>query len=222
MAENDRIPCDPATKQDLESPLLTTPIDVTETETMDRAEPVGEVSKPETTLLERYKACMLLGGVGDALGYNGGRWEFCCSGEEIMREIERVYEGIANLEPIGRIAFMLSDDTIMHIATAEALTNNWNNEYELLLEIAKQYVACMSDMSERAPGGSCTSGTRVIREALESGEYDREHPPYVTLYGTARGGSGAAMRSAPIGLLYSHEGQLDQLRKVRIFGIFSL
>ena len=210
MAENDEILCDPVTKQvDLESPLLTTPIYV-ETDIMDKVEHANTA----VTLLERYQACMVLGAAGDALGYNCGKWEFCFSGEDIMKEIQRLYEGIANLEPIGSIAFMLSDDTIMHIATAEALTNTWNNEYELLLEIAKQYVECMSDMSGRAPGGTCTSETSVIGAALKSGKYDKEHPPYVTLYDRAKEGCGAAMRSAPIGLLYSHEGQLDQLLKV--------
>lgn len=31
-------------------------------------------------MLERYTACMVLAGVGDAMGYRNGRWEFNFSG----------------------------------------------------------------------------------------------------------------------------------------------
>ena len=176
-------------------------------------------NESEVTLLLRYQACMVLAGVGDALGYNEGRWEFCHSGETIMGEVMQRYKGIANLIPNGQICFILSDDTIMHIATAEALIQPWKNEFELLMIIAKEYVSCMNDMGGRAPGGSCTSGTFQIRAALKDPKRDKEKPPFVTPYGSARGGCGAAMRSVPIGLAYSHEGQIDQLMKVRIHGI---
>jgi len=36
---------------------------------------------------ERYEATMLLSGVGDALGYNNGRWEFNYSGAAILQEL---------------------------------------------------------------------------------------------------------------------------------------
>lgn len=32
------------------------------------------------SLQERYTACMVLAGVGDAMGYRNGRWEFNMSG----------------------------------------------------------------------------------------------------------------------------------------------
>lgn len=187
-----------------------------------------ENSKPEViifgnecdvTLLVRFQACMVLAGVGDALGYNEGRWEFCHSGEMIMQEVMQRYKGIANLIPNDEISFYLSDDTIMHIATAEALIQPWKDEYELLMIIANEYVNCMKDMGGRAPGGSCISGTNQIRAALKNPKRDKEWPPFVTPYGKMRGGCGAAMRSVPIGLAYSHEGQIDQLMKVRIHGV---
>lgn len=39
------------------------------------------------TMLERYEACMLLHGVGDAMGYKNGHWEFKFSGEDIHEEL---------------------------------------------------------------------------------------------------------------------------------------
>jgi len=47
-------------------------------------------------LKERYEASMVLSGVGDAIGYRNGRWEFCKSGAEIHSEL-RDLGGLAQL-----------------------------------------------------------------------------------------------------------------------------
>ncbi len=44
----------------------------------------------ETDLGEKYKAVMVLSGVGDALGYKNGSWEFCHSGTEIHKELKQL------------------------------------------------------------------------------------------------------------------------------------
>ena len=31
----------------------------------------------------KFEACMVLSGVGDAIGYNNGAWEFCRSGYQL-------------------------------------------------------------------------------------------------------------------------------------------
>lgn len=41
-------------------------------------------------LLERYEACMVLGAVGDSLGYYNGKWEFCHSGATIHKELKEM------------------------------------------------------------------------------------------------------------------------------------
>ncbi|XP_048477083.1 ADP-ribosylhydrolase ARH1-like [Rhincodon typus] len=70
---------------------------------------------------ELYQAAMLLSGVGDALGYRNCRWEYCESGPQIHRELEEL-GGLAAIEtkpPEWRV----SDDTVLHLATAEALNS---------------------------------------------------------------------------------------------------
>ena len=86
-------------------------------------------------------ASMLLSGVGDALGYNDGKWEFCHSGHLIQKELEQM-GGLARLKPTCR-QMIVSDDTVMHIATAEALLSPHLGHDELYRQIARKYKECM-------------------------------------------------------------------------------
>lgn len=69
--------------------------------------------------MEAYEAAMVLSGVGDALGYRAGRWEYCTSGPQIHAELAQL-GGLAaiSLEPPE---WPVSDDTVLHLATAEGL-----------------------------------------------------------------------------------------------------
>lgn len=62
---------------------------------------------------------MVLSGAGDALGYRNQRWEYCTSGPQIHQELQE-------MGGLGKIRVTLpdwpvSDDTVLHLATAEAL-----------------------------------------------------------------------------------------------------
>ncbi|NXU52465.1 ARHL1 protein, partial [Turnix velox] len=98
---------------------------------------------------------MLLSGVGDALGYRGGQWEYCPSGEQIHAEL-------AQLGGLGAITLAppewpLSDDTVLHLATAEGLATGLEGE-PLLQELARRYVGAMEDMEGRKPGPTSILG----------------------------------------------------------------
>lgn len=68
--------------------------------------------------LERYQATMVLAGVGDAVGYKNGQWEFCTSSKKIHAEFNEMTgnKGMNNFEL--KEQWKYSDDTAMHIATA--------------------------------------------------------------------------------------------------------
>uniref|UniRef100_A0A3Q1ELC5 ADP-ribosylarginine hydrolase n=1 Tax=Acanthochromis polyacanthus TaxID=80966 RepID=A0A3Q1ELC5_9TELE len=69
-------------------------------------------------MLEHYKAAMLLSGVGDALGYRNQLWEFNDSGPEIQKL--KKLGGLKKIK-VELPNWPVSDDTVLHLATAEGL-----------------------------------------------------------------------------------------------------
>ncbi|TKS89866.1 [Protein ADP-ribosylarginine] hydrolase [Collichthys lucidus] len=69
--------------------------------------------------LEHYKAGMLLSGVGDALGYRNQLWEYNESGPVIHQELKEL-GGLKNIKA-ELPDWPVSDDTVLHLATAEGL-----------------------------------------------------------------------------------------------------
>jgi ADP-ribosylarginine hydrolase len=106
---------------------------------------------------------MILSGVGDALGYRRGDWEFCEDGNIIHVELESL-GGLSGLN-INTEKWMVSDDTVMHLATAEALIKHKQSVDKLKLyqEIANNYIRCMNDMVGRAPGITCKEMCRRLQ-----------------------------------------------------------
>lgn len=76
---------------------------------------------------DHFRACFILSAVGDAIGYRRGNWEFCKSGRRIHNELLSMTEncGVVGLR-INTRNWIVSDDTVMHIATANGLlSSHW-------------------------------------------------------------------------------------------------
>ena len=157
-------------------------------------------------LKERFKASMVLGGVGDALGYKNGLYEFCNNGEFINQDVVHTSGGVLNIKVNH---WMVSDDTVMHIATAEALVSEWIAKKDLYLILAEKYINCMKDMSGRAPGDTCMASTEILEQKLPNKKYDIP-------FNARGGGCGAAMRAVPIGLLFNRPNQVNDLIAISI------
>lgn len=71
------------------------------------------------SIMEKFKAAMVLGAVGDALGYRKGCWESCTSGKKIQEELASL--GGLGAQKLAPDNWPLSDATLMHMTTAEAL-----------------------------------------------------------------------------------------------------
>lgn len=70
--------------------------------------------------MEKFQAAMLLGSVGDALGYRNARKENSASGTKIQEELQKP-GGLDHLV-LSPEKWPVSDNTIMHMTTAGALT----------------------------------------------------------------------------------------------------
>lgn len=161
------------------------------------------------TSLERFKASMLLSGVGDAMGYKDGHWEFCFVGEEIHKELKKL-GGVKKLK-ISLPGWPVSDDTVMHIATAKALVLKSVTEKpteDLYLTIAREYKECMSDMNGRSPGDTSSAFSSMLNPDIPKG--------YVIPFNPRGGGCGAAMRAMCIGLRYHRPEDIDDLIAVSV------
>lgn len=114
-----------------------------------------------TNLQERFEACMLLHGVGDAMGYKNGKWEFNFVGEDIHKELENL-GGVKNLD---LKKWKVSDDTVLHLAVAECLIsikekNLSNSWYQKLIGFYKEG---MRDMVDRAPGNTTIKSVHLLK-----------------------------------------------------------
>ncbi|XP_062390402.1 ADP-ribosylhydrolase ARH1-like isoform X1 [Sardina pilchardus] len=145
-----------------------------------------------STLQERYQACMILSGAGDALAYNHGDWEFEKNGEKIHKEVAAK----GGLENLDVLQFPVSDDTIMHLATAEALAETGKDASvkDLYNALVKKYIECMDDMSGRAPGFTCISSVAYLKE--------NQSRDWRLPFSKVGGGCGAAMRAMCVGLRF--------------------
>jgi len=164
--------------------------------------PSSEVITKIDNLKERFQACMVLAGVGDAMGFKNMEWEFCKNGQVIHNELKQ----LGGIEKLDLKDWRVSDDTVMHIATAEALLMS-NSLEEMFPNLAKKYVECFSDMDERSPGVNTTKMVSL----LSNGTPCNEIP-----FNSFSGGCGAAMRAMCIGLYFAGESQRDHLISVAI------
>ena len=161
----------------------------------------------QENLVKRFEASMVLAGVGDAIGYKNGEWEFCRSGFKIHEHLQAL-GGIEKIKLNPRM-WMVSDDTVMHIATAEALLSSWDGDNEKLYSsLAQKYKDCMRDMAGRAPGLTCGDSAHKLKPGVPKGYYLPFNP--------RGGGCGAAMRAAPIGLLYWKPEDIQMLVEISI------
>lgn len=157
---------------------------------------------------DKYIAGMVLSAVGDALGYKNGTWEFCKRGEEIHRQLKDM-GGIKHID-VSIPEWTVSDDTVMHLATADALVRHKTcedkeNLYSLL---AEEYRNCMADMKNRSPGETCMDMAEKLEPFKEAG--------YRIPFNLRGGGCGAAMRSMCIGLRYPRPADIEDLIEVSI------
>lgn len=160
------------------------------------------------SLKERYEAALVLSAVGDALGYKNGKWEFCQSGITIHEELEKL-GGLSEIR-VDKANWRVSDDTVLHLATAEVLIQNGDcsDKNNLYSKMARGYQKSMEDMRGRAPGETCMIACAMLEPEKEDG--------FRIPFNPKGGGCGAAVRSMCIGLRYPDPKDIKDLIEVSI------
>jgi ADP-ribosylarginine hydrolase len=181
--------------------------------THERASKVDNTSNnDERTDIAKFKWCMQLAALGDALAF---QWEFEKNTKSIrndyLPEVSDPYSRgnyFASPETYNRV----SDDTIMHLATVNAVATfgvrecigdmaNPDCQEYFARAIFQQYVACLDRkvMADRAPGIQSEKAVKFMAKG--------KYPPY----SSSAGGNGAAMRTMCLGLVAPHQWQASNL-----------
>ncbi|XP_022098335.1 protein ADP-ribosylarginine hydrolase-like [Acanthaster planci] len=155
------------------------------------------------TSLEAYQAALILSGTGDALGL-GCKNEGSPSGAEVQQSMSSM-GGVDKIE-VKPPKWPVGQNTVLHLATAEALATGRTSE-TLWPEFAAQYVDCMSArmMENRRPSTSLLRATALLRPAEPQG--------WELPFDVSRTAVEAcpAVRSVCIGLRFHKPGQLGCL-----------
>ncbi|KAL4636276.1 protein ADP-ribosylarginine hydrolase-like protein 1 isoform X1 [Arapaima gigas] len=157
--------------------------------------------------MEKFKAGMVLGGVGDALGYRKNRWESCTSGQQIQQELASL--GGLEVLKLDVENWPLSDRTLMHMTTAEALiTDFWCLE-DLYRELVRMYVEAMVSLQGRPPDPGTVEGCTHLKP-------NNYLLAWHTPFNEKGSGCGAATKAMCVGMRYWQPERLDNLVEVAI------
>ncbi|AYV77154.1 MAG: ADP-ribosylglycohydrolase [Barrevirus sp.] len=165
-----------------------------------------EKKEESLSIEDRYIATMVLHAVGDTVGYKNAEWEFKGGSYE---SLEKLYEFIdlGGVNNISLKGWLVSDDTIMHMKTAQAILKDFtsmntfgNNLKEEFLEAYDQFLK--EGLTVRYPGISTLSSLKLLKEGSSWSEIP---------YNIDSGGSGASMRSLCFGLAFPGLENRDKL-----------
>ncbi|XP_017557336.1 protein ADP-ribosylarginine hydrolase-like protein 1 isoform X1 [Pygocentrus nattereri] len=157
--------------------------------------------------MEKFQAGMILGAVGDALGYRKGNWEWCFSGAQIQKELSAL-GGLEALK-LDPDNWPLSDGAIMHMTTAEALVTDYWCLEDLYRELVRLYVEAMVSLKGRISDPGTIEGCASLKPHNFLLAW---HTPF-----NQRGsGFGAATKAMCVGMRYWQPERLDTLVEVSI------
>lgn len=157
--------------------------------------------------MEKFQAAMVLGGVGDALGYRKGRWESCISGVRIQKELSDL--GGLGVLKLDEDHWPLSDGALMHMTTAEALVTDYWCLEDLYRELVRLYVEAMICLQGRAPDPNTVEGCVNLKP-------NNFLLAWHTPYNEKGSGNGAASKAMCVGMRYWQPERLDNLIEVSI------
>ncbi|XP_030311343.1 protein ADP-ribosylarginine hydrolase-like protein 1 isoform X1 [Calypte anna] len=157
--------------------------------------------------MDKFKAALVLAGVGDALGYRNFSRENNALGAKIQQELKEI-GGLENLV-LSPDKWPVSDNTLMHMATAEAvITEYWSLE-DLYRELVKRYVDAIDRLPGRRPDPATVEGCRELKP-------DNYLLAWHTPFNEKGSGFGASTKAMCLGMRYWKPEKLESLIEVSI------
>ncbi|XP_045444768.1 protein ADP-ribosylarginine hydrolase-like protein 1 isoform X4 [Pipistrellus kuhlii] len=157
--------------------------------------------------MEKFQAAMLLGSVGDALGYRNARKENSATGAKIQEDLQKL-GGLDHLV-LSPEKWPVSDNTIMHLATARALTTDYWCLDDLYREMVKHYVEVLEKLPEHRADPATLDGCSALKP-------DNYLLAWHTPFNEKGSGFGAATKAMCIGMRYWKPERLETLIEVSI------
>jgi len=181
---------------------------------------------------QQYIASMMLAAVGDTIGFKNGDWEFD-KGNWPFSQLDELYDfsdtlvfDFIDLGGVNKISlkdWFVSDDTLMHMATAKALLQS-----NILNEMAREYILSMKEMNTKKINRQV--GERIERSIRTQYKIDKDWSKvdydkikkqkkieWDTLeYSSNQGGSGGSMRAMCIGLAFYGKKNREKLIEIAI------
>lgn len=160
---------------------------------------------------DKYIATMLLHALGDTIGFKNGDWEFFKDNTVYGATLEKLYEFIdlGGINDIDLENWIVSDDTILHMAIARSLILGYGDLKELEDNTAKHIVRAVDAMKRdeenkknRYVGNAVAKHVDMIHSGSDWRKFEFDK------YG---GGNGSAMRSNCIGLAFFGEENRSKL-----------
>ncbi|XP_006159725.1 protein ADP-ribosylarginine hydrolase-like protein 1 [Tupaia chinensis] len=156
--------------------------------------------------MEKFQAAMVLGSVGDALGYRNVCRENSACGSDMQ---ELLQDGGLGHLVLSAEKWPVSDNTLMHIATAEALTTDYWCLDDLYREMVRRYVGVLDKLPERRPDPATIDGCAQLKP-------NNYLLAWHTPFNEKGSGFGAATKAMCIGMRYWQPERLATLVEVSV------
>lgn len=158
---------------------------------------------------KKFISCILTHALGDCIGYKNGEWEF-------MYSIDKIWEFIAlgGVNELDLDGWKVSDDTILHMKTAQGLLSSFTGVNTLATNTLSYYIDALEQFekegfSVRTPGNTTINSLTILKNDHDT-KWDKLE------YNFMSGGSGAAMRTAVIGLAFYGKHNRSKLVQISI------
>ena len=174
--------------------------------------------------IENYKAIMLLHALGDTIGFKNGEWEFNFFSHDLSYKttLEIVFQFISlgGITGIDLKDWNVSDDTLIHIATAKTLLDKDKNKEDIF---KKNLIKTLEKIREDEGNQETDENEKITLEKIKKVKFRGVGFTTVTSveawnddkdisYKTS-GGNGVAMRTLCVGAYYNKDKDLDKLIK---------